>query len=185
VKQTTLRSICRSESRWPPRPHSGSRRTWMSVPPPWPRPASSPSRNVSPAGLGRLARRGLGQPDRLYVREYLAPGYAKAYHDYGYPPSSAPPTGATRASMNGRSARVSRSSDERIPGYINVGTWPRGQADLRAAATEYQETHDKKYLVRPVCLNSEADLEPLAKQLANWRTTAAGSSRSATTSATR
>ena len=108
-----------------------------------------------------------GNPTGSYVREYLVPGYAKAYHDYGI--------SSVFSTANWRNAREYewpiRAGFQIMPmsvsqGYINVGhVAPEGKLTFVQQQQKYQETHDKKYLVRPVCLNSEADLEPLAKQL--------------------
>jgi len=51
-------------------------------------------------------------------------------------------------------------------GYISVGhKVPKGKMTFAEQRKNYQVTHDKKYLARPICLNDRQELAPLAEKL--------------------
>ena len=51
-------------------------------------------------------------------------------------------------------------------GYISVGhRVPKGKMTFAEQRQNYQVSHDKQYLVRPICLNDAQDLQPLAEKL--------------------
>jgi len=108
-----------------------------------------------------------GNPGGAYRREYLLPVYAKVYREYG--------VSSVLASSNWLNHREFewpvREGFKIMPmnvsfGAINVGhRAPKGKMSFKEQKVEYQKTKDKQYLVRPVCLNSEEDLAPLAKRM--------------------
>ena len=108
-----------------------------------------------------------GNPGGAYRREYLLPVYAKVYREYG--------VSSVLASSNWLNQREFewpvREGFKIMPmnvsfGAINVGhRVPKGKMSFAEQKVEYQKTKDKQYLIRPVCLNSEEDLAPLAKRM--------------------
>ncbi len=108
-----------------------------------------------------------GTPGGAYQREYLLPVYADLYRDYGVDTVLA----AGQWLYDREFEWPVREGFKIMPmsvsfGAINVGhRVPQGKLTFSEQATKYQSTHDKQYLVRPVCLSSEADLAPLAERL--------------------
>jgi len=108
-----------------------------------------------------------GTPVGAYERPYLMKTYVKVFKEYGI--------NTVLASANWRYDReyaaAVRAGFQIMPmsvafGFINVGhRVPKGKMPFAEARKNYQKTKDKKYLVRPVCLNDPADLEPLAEKL--------------------
>ncbi len=108
-----------------------------------------------------------GNPAGAYARDYLIPYRSKLMHDYGI--TTVMPaahwlfdTEYDSAVRAGFQLLVINCSY----GYINVGhRVPKGKTPFAEARRRYQATHDKRWLVRPVCLNDPADLAPLADKL--------------------
>ncbi|NOZ21686.1 MAG: hypothetical protein GXP25_11445, partial [Planctomycetes bacterium] len=108
-----------------------------------------------------------GSPVGAYERPYLAKTYIKLFKDYGI--------NTVLASANWpydrEYAAAVRAGFQIMPmsvafGFINVGhRVPKGKLKFAEARKQYQKTKDKKYLVRPICLNDPKDLEPLAEKL--------------------
>ena len=108
-----------------------------------------------------------GTPGGAYRREYQLPIFAKLYRDYGV-------TTVLAASnwLNEREFEWPVRAGFRIMpmsvsfGAISVGhRVPKGKMPFSEQKVNYQKTHDHRYLVRPVCLNSAEDLEPLAERM--------------------
>ncbi|MBT4815215.1 MAG: hypothetical protein HON70_05925, partial [Lentisphaerae bacterium] len=108
-----------------------------------------------------------GNPGGAYRREYLLPVYARVYRDYG--------VSSVLAASNWLNHREFewpvREGFKIMPmnvsfGAINVGhRAPKGKMSFKEQKVEYRKTKDKQYLIRPVCLNSEQDLAPLAGRM--------------------
>jgi len=108
-----------------------------------------------------------GSAGGAYRREYLLPVYAKLYRDYGVSTCL-----ASGSWQYGREFEWPVRHGFRIMpmnvsyGAISVGKRvPKGKMTFAEQKLNYQKTHDKQYLVRPVCLNSDEDLDPLAGKL--------------------
>ena len=102
-----------------------------------------------------------------YARDYLVPLKSRVMKECGVM--------TVRASakwLNGREyERQVRAGFQIMPigvayGAISVGhRVPKGKMGFKEQKENYYKTHDKQYLVRPICLNSETDLAPNAKRL--------------------
>ncbi|NLY02038.1 MAG: hypothetical protein GXY83_38635 [Rhodopirellula sp.] len=108
-----------------------------------------------------------GNPAGAYEREYMVPLRSKLYRDYGITTVQAAANWAFDTEFD---AQV-RAGFQIMPmsvsyGLLNIGhKAPKGKIPFDEARVEYQKTHDKKYLVRPVCLNDPADLAEIQDRL--------------------
>jgi len=108
-----------------------------------------------------------GTPAGAYEREYLVPVWSKVMKEYGITTVLA---GARWQNVREYEWAV-RAGFQIMPmgvAYraINVGhRVPKGKMTFKEQKKHYLKTHDKKYLVRPVCLNSETDLGPSVEKL--------------------
>ncbi|MBM4050867.1 MAG: hypothetical protein FJ279_37705, partial [Planctomycetes bacterium] len=101
------------------------------------------------------------------VRDYLVPIRSKPLKDWGVTTVR-----AEAKTLNEREyERQVRAGFQLMPigvgyGSISVGhRVPEGKMTFKEQRENYEKTRDKKYLVRPVCLNSEADLASNAQRL--------------------
>ena len=102
-----------------------------------------------------------------YEREYLVPYRARLLKQYGIT--------AVLASANWTYEReyhdAVRAGFQIMPmsvayGAINIGhRAPKGKLSFQEARAEYQKTHERKFLARPICLNDPNDLRPSAQKL--------------------
>ena len=102
-----------------------------------------------------------------YGRDYLIPLRSRLLKEYGVT--------TVRAGVRWRTdreyARQIRAGFQIMPlgvgyGSINIGhRVPKGKMSFKEQRANYDKTHDKAYLVRPVCLNSESDLAGNAARL--------------------
>ena len=108
-----------------------------------------------------------GSPGGAYRREYLLPVYARLYRDYGVSTCLASANWLNPAEFEWPVREGFRIMPMNVSfGAISVGhRVPKGKMTFSEQKLNYQKTQDKQYLIRPVCLNSPEDLEPLAQKL--------------------
>lgn len=108
-----------------------------------------------------------GNPAGAYEREYMIPLRTKLYREYGITTVQA----AANWDLDTEFASEVRAGFQIMPmsvsyGLLNIGhKAPQGRIPFAEARAAYQKTHDKKYLVRPVCLNDPADLAKIGQRL--------------------
>jgi len=107
-----------------------------------------------------------GSAGGSYGRKYLAAALARRFKDFGISVCL-----AGSRWLNEREYRDQvRSGFQVMPmgvafGCINLNESGKGRMSFKEQLAEYNKTHDKKHLVRPVCLNDPGDLEPLSEKL--------------------
>ncbi len=108
-----------------------------------------------------------GTPAGAYDRDYMIPLRARVFKEYGFTTVLASAQWAFETEFDS----AVRAGFQIMPmnvsfGALNVGhKAPKGKIPFDVARTEYQKTRDKKYLVRPTCLNAPADLKDTADKL--------------------
>jgi len=108
-----------------------------------------------------------GSAGGSYGRKYLAAVRAQRFKDFGVSVVLASPRWTNEREYRDQV----RSGFQIMPmgaafGYINVlNRVPKGKLTYKQQVTEYNKTHDKKYLERPISLNDPKDLEALAEKL--------------------
>lgn len=108
-----------------------------------------------------------GSAGGAYGRDNLLPIISKRLKDFGISTCLA----SSNWQFEREFERQVRSGFQLMPmgvgfGFINVGhRAPKGKMGYKEQATNYQKTHDTKYLVRPVSLSDPNDLEPLVEKL--------------------
>jgi len=107
-----------------------------------------------------------GSAGGSYGRKYLNVGVSRRYKDFGISACL-----AGRRWLNEREYRDQVRSGFRVMpmgvAYDCISVSAKGKDGLsfKQQQAEYNKTHDKKYLVRPVSLNDPKDLEPLSEKL--------------------
>ena len=108
-----------------------------------------------------------GSAGGSYGRKYLAAVRTQRFKDFGVSVVLASPRWTNEREYRDQV----RSGFQIMPmgaafGYINVlNRVPKGKLTYKEQVAEYNKTHDKKYLVRPISLNDPKDLEALAEKL--------------------
>ena len=108
-----------------------------------------------------------GSAGGSYGRKYLAAVRAQRFKDFGVSVVLASPRWTNEREYRDQV----RSGFQIMPmgaafGYINVlNRVPKGKLTYKQQVAEYNKTHDRKYLERPISLSDPKDLEALAEKL--------------------